>query len=80
MGCARRSAWAPRLSLAPQPCWHGAPDPFARPLPAQTQGGSPWGAGTLAGPDGSRKPTETELEFAQYQGKRIAEVTKKLAA
>lgn len=44
------------------------------------KGGSPWGASTLAGPDGSRKPTEDELEFAKHQGKHLAEVTKKLAA
>jgi len=31
------------------------------------KGGSPWGAGTLAGPDGSRNPSEVELEQAEYQ-------------
>jgi hypothetical protein len=31
------------------------------------KGGSPWGAGTLAGPDGSRKPSEDELEYARHQ-------------
>lgn len=31
------------------------------------RGGSPWGAGTLAGPDGSRQPSEVELEQAEYQ-------------
>jgi hypothetical protein len=31
------------------------------------QGGSPWGAGTLAGPDGSRQPSEAELEQAVFQ-------------
>lgn len=31
------------------------------------KGGSPWGASTLAGPDGSRKPTEDELGFAKHQ-------------
>jgi NAD(P)H dehydrogenase (quinone) len=44
------------------------------------KGGSPWGAGTLAGPDGSRQPTEDELAYARHQGKLIAGVTKKLAA
>jgi len=38
-------------------------------------GGSPWGAGTLSGPDGSRQPTELELGLALYQGKRVAEIT-----
>ncbi|AMD22620.1 HHL150Cp [Eremothecium sinecaudum] len=31
-------------------------------------GGSPWGAGTLAGADGSRQPSETELKVAEIQG------------
>jgi len=43
-------------------------------------GGSPYGATTLAAGDGSRKPTENELEGARYQGRRIAEIAKKLKA
>jgi len=43
-------------------------------------GGSPYGATTLAAGDGSRKPTENELEGARYQGRRIAEIAKKLSA
>lgn len=31
--------------------------------------GSPWGAGTFAGADGSRQPTALELEIAEIQGK-----------
>ena len=34
----------------------------------EIHGGSPWGAGTFAGPDGSRKPTALELEVATIQG------------
>lgn len=34
---------------------------------AAHQGGSPWGAGTFAGPDGSRQPTEHELGFAKHE-------------
>ncbi|CAN4078266.1 unnamed protein product [Withania somnifera] len=41
------------------------------------KGGSPYGAGTYAG-DGSRQPTELELEQAFHQGKYIATITKKL--
>jgi len=41
-------------------------------------GGSPYGATTLAGGDGSRQPGEEELDGARYQGKRIAEVAGKL--
>jgi NAD(P)H dehydrogenase (quinone) len=41
-------------------------------------GGSPYGATTIAGGDGSRQPTKNELEGARYQGRRIAETAKKL--
>jgi NAD(P)H dehydrogenase (quinone) len=41
-------------------------------------GGSPYGATTIAGPDGSRKPSENELNGARYQGRVIAETAKKL--
>ncbi|WP_029460761.1 NAD(P)H:quinone oxidoreductase [Solidesulfovibrio alcoholivorans] len=41
-------------------------------------GGSPYGATTIAGGDGSRMPTESELDGARYQGRHIAEITKKL--
>ncbi|CAH2041590.1 unnamed protein product [Thlaspi arvense] len=43
----------------------------------QLKGGSPYGAGTYAG-DGSRQPSELELEQAFHQGKYIAGITKKL--
>jgi NAD(P)H dehydrogenase (quinone) len=41
-------------------------------------GGSPYGATTIAGGDGSRIPSENELVGARYQGRRIAEVANKL--
>lgn len=34
----------------------------------EVRGGSLWGAGTVAGPDGSRQPSQTELENAETQG------------
>ncbi|GAY53033.1 hypothetical protein CUMW_146310, partial [Citrus unshiu] len=43
----------------------------------KVKGGSPYGAGTFAG-DGSRQPTELELEQAFHQGKHIAGIAKKL--
>ncbi|EEY61818.1 flavodoxin-like protein [Phytophthora infestans T30-4] len=46
----------------------------------ELHGGSPWGAGTLAGGDGSRQPSKLELTVATTQGKSFAEVAKKLAA
>jgi NAD(P)H dehydrogenase (quinone) len=45
---------------------------------SEFRGGSPYGAGTVAGPDGSRKPTVNELEQARFQGRHVAEITKKL--
>src|SRR6266699_1907673 len=41
-------------------------------------GGSPYGATTIAGGDGSRAPSENELAGARYQGRVIAETAKKL--
>ena len=41
-------------------------------------GGSPYGATTIAGGDGSRLPTANELEGGRYQGRNIAEIAKKL--
>ncbi len=41
-------------------------------------GGTPYGASTLAGADGSRQPTENELAIGRFQGKHVAEVTQKL--
>ena len=42
-------------------------------------GGSPYGATTITGGDGSRMPSENELEGARFQGRYIAETAKKLA-
>ena len=41
-------------------------------------GGSPYGATTIAGGDGSRQPSENELAGAHHQGRRIAEIANKL--
>ena len=41
-------------------------------------GGSPYGATTITGSDGSRQPTANELAGARYQGRVIAETAKKL--
>ena len=43
-------------------------------------GGSPYGASTIAGGDGSRMPSENELEAARFQGKHVAEIASKLTA
>ena len=44
----------------------------------EVTGGSPYGATTIAGGDGSRMPSPNELVGARYQGRKIAEVAKKL--
>ncbi|MEE4255358.1 MAG: NAD(P)H:quinone oxidoreductase [Desulfuromusa sp.] len=41
-------------------------------------GGTPYGASTLAGADGSRKPSENELAIAHFQGRHVAEIASKL--
>ncbi|KAM0722079.1 hypothetical protein Q7P37_003005 [Cladosporium fusiforme] len=45
---------------------------------SEVRGGSPWGAGTFAGGDGSRQPTEKELEVAKAQGKAFFEAVSKV--
>lgn len=42
-------------------------------------GGSPYGASTIAGGDGSRQPSQIELEGARYQGRHVARLAAKLA-
>jgi NAD(P)H dehydrogenase (quinone) len=44
----------------------------------EVRGGTPYGASTIAGGDGSRQPHAEELAGAHYQGKRIAETAAKL--
>ncbi len=43
-------------------------------------GGAPYGASTLAGGDGSRQVSETELEGARFLGRHVAQIAAKLAA
>ncbi len=47
---------------------------------SEVSGGSPYGASTIAGGDGSRQPSEAELKIARFQGRRVAELAAKLAA
>ncbi|ETP11570.1 NAD(P)H:quinone oxidoreductase, type IV [Phytophthora nicotianae CJ01A1] len=46
----------------------------------EMHGCSLWGSGTVAGHDRSRQPSALELKVAEMQGKKFAEITKKLAA
>ncbi|CAB4243810.1 putative conserved flavoprotein [Methylacidimicrobium sp. AP8] len=45
---------------------------------AEITGGTPYGASTLAGPDGSRQPSANEKEIARFQGRHVAEIAKRL--
>ncbi len=52
-------------------------------FPGQTKmdevsGGTPYGATTLAGGDGSRQPSENELDGARFQGRHVAEIAGRL--
>ncbi|WP_305075505.1 NAD(P)H:quinone oxidoreductase [Propionivibrio sp.] len=47
---------------------------------SEITGGSPYGAGTLAGGDGKRQPSENELAIARFQGAHVAKIALKLAA
>jgi NAD(P)H dehydrogenase (quinone) len=42
-------------------------------------GGSPYGASTITGGDGSRQPSENELAIARFQGQHVAQIAIKLA-
>jgi NAD(P)H dehydrogenase (quinone) len=44
----------------------------------EISGGSPYGASTIAGPDGARMPSENELAIARFQGRHVAEITERL--
>jgi len=41
-------------------------------------GGSPYGATTIAAPDGSRMPSKNELAMARFQGMHVAKIVKRL--
>jgi NAD(P)H dehydrogenase (quinone) len=56
--------------------------PYSEPLLVNMQaisGGTPYGATTITGSDGSRQPSDDELAIARFQGRRVAEIAKKLA-
>ncbi len=45
---------------------------------SEVRGGSPYGAATIAGPDGSRQPSQRELNLASFQGHHVASIAQKL--
>jgi len=46
---------------------------------SEISGGSPYGASTIAGGDGSRMPSDNELAMARFQGRHVATIAEKLA-
>lgn len=57
------------------PLGYGIPDFFDV---SEMNGGTPYGASTIAGSDGSRQPSKKERNIARYQGKHVAELAVKL--
>ncbi|MCE6965936.1 NAD(P)H:quinone oxidoreductase [Enterobacter sp. MW07] len=57
------------------PIGYGSPELFDI---SQVRGGTPYGATTIAGGDGSRQPSEAELNIARYQGEHVAGLAVKL--
>lgn len=47
---------------------------------SEVRGGSPLGAGLIAGADGSRQASQKEIAMAMFQGKHVAEITQKMAS
>lgn len=57
----------------------GLPYSFAGQMgTSEITGCSPYGASTIAGPDGARMPSENELNGARFQGRHVAEIARKL--
>jgi NAD(P)H dehydrogenase (quinone) len=55
--------------------------PYAEPRLGNMEeitGGTPYGATTLAGGDGSRQPSENELGIARYQGRHVTQIARAL--
>lgn len=46
--------------------------------PSMFEAGTPYGATTISGPDGSKKPTDKDLVVARHQGRRVAQVARAL--
>lgn len=45
---------------------------------SEVRGGGPYGAATIAGPDGSRQPSANEIAQVRFQGRHVADITRKL--
>jgi len=45
---------------------------------SEVMGNTPYGASTIAGGDGSRQPSQVELDGGRFQGKHVAQIANKL--
>jgi NAD(P)H dehydrogenase (quinone) len=54
--------------------------PYSAPgmIHTEARGGTPYGASTISGPKGELAPTSEDLAICRLQGKRVAELTKKV--
>ena len=58
----------------------GLPYTFAgQMIQGEVSGGSPYGASTIAAGDGSRQPSQNELDGARFQGRHVAAIAARLA-
>ena len=48
-------------------------------IQGEVSGGSPYGASTIAAGDGSRQPSQNELDGARFQGRHVAAIAARLA-
>jgi len=46
---------------------------------SEVKGGSPLGSACIAGPDGSRQPSDKEMALAFFQGQHVAKLARKLS-
>ena len=46
----------------------------------EISGGTPYGATTMSGGDNKRQPSENELAIARFQGRHVADITRRLVA
>jgi NAD(P)H dehydrogenase (quinone) len=47
---------------------------------SEVMGNTPYGASTIAGGDGSRQPSQVELDGVRFQGKHVAQIAAKLSS
>ena len=47
---------------------------------SEVMGNTPYGASTIAGGDGSRRPSPVELDGVRFQGKHVARIAAKLSS